>query len=200
MEVVEEKTTGDFYTRKGGYNYYTAELYAYLFFTKGTVCNDHDVVAGALADRGRGSLERSKWQLKQLIFNPGSKVRGVPLMGDRAAIFEPDEQKKYDFRLSSEEYEGQECYLFRAVPKEAYKDNVVYNELATWFRKSDYSIVARNYSLSYHTPVYDFDVSMKVRLTNAQGKLLPASISYNGNWHAVTKGRERATFTATFAY
>ncbi len=38
MEVIEEKTTGNFYDRKGDYNYYTAELYANLFFTKGTVC------------------------------------------------------------------------------------------------------------------------------------------------------------------
>src|SRR5687767_1191278 len=28
MEVLEEKTTGDFYDRKGNYNYYTADLYA----------------------------------------------------------------------------------------------------------------------------------------------------------------------------
>jgi hypothetical protein len=28
--VIEEKTTGDFYDRKGDYNYYTAELYAFF--------------------------------------------------------------------------------------------------------------------------------------------------------------------------
>jgi hypothetical protein len=34
MEVSEEKTQGDFYNSDGSYNYYTAELYAGLFFTK----------------------------------------------------------------------------------------------------------------------------------------------------------------------
>ena len=32
MEVIEEKTTGDFYDGSGNYNYYTAQLYAGLFF------------------------------------------------------------------------------------------------------------------------------------------------------------------------
>jgi hypothetical protein len=77
---------------------------------------------------------------------------------------------------------------------------VVFNELATWFRKTDYAIVARNYSLSFSTILYDFDVQMKVRLTNANGKLLPAYIEYDGNWHAATQGRERARFFAEFAY
>src|SRR5688572_507121 len=37
MQVLEEKSTGDMY--KGSeLNYYTAELYASLFFTKGRIC------------------------------------------------------------------------------------------------------------------------------------------------------------------
>src|SRR5690242_8564012 len=31
MQVLQEKTTGNFYDRDSGYNYYTAELYASLF-------------------------------------------------------------------------------------------------------------------------------------------------------------------------
>src|SRR5437868_15451342 len=37
MEVQEEKVTGDMYDRKKEFNYYTAQLYAGLFFTKGKV-------------------------------------------------------------------------------------------------------------------------------------------------------------------
>ncbi|KAK6024544.1 transcriptional regulator, AsnC family [Ostertagia ostertagi] len=62
------------------------------------------------------------------------------------------------------DYEGEDCYLFQAIPKPEYRSEVVYNELSTWFRKTDYSIVARDYSLSYKAGVYDFDVRMKVRL------------------------------------
>jgi hypothetical protein len=106
----------------------------------------------------------------------------------------------YDFKLILAEYDGEDCYLFTAVPKKEYKGEVVYNELSTWFRKSDYAIVARDYSLSYKTWVYDFNVQMKVRLKEINGRLLPSRISYGGNWHVATKKRERAQFLATVSY
>jgi hypothetical protein len=200
MDVLEEKTTGNFYERDGDYRYYTADLYAYLFFTKGRICNQNDIVGNTLQERGSGKLEKSKYQLKQLIFNPGSKIDGIPFMGEKAAIFEPEQAKKYDFKLASEEYEGIECYVFRAIPKADYADDVVYNELSTWFRKSDYSIVARDYSLSYKTLAYDFDVRMQVRTKLLGDRLVPTFISYDGNWHVFGKKRERVKFTTSLAY
>ena len=200
MTVLEEKTTGDFYNRKGEYNYYTAELYAYLFFTGKPVCGETNIVAGTEFQKGSGQMEKSKWQLKQLIFNPGSKVAGVPFAGNKAAIFDPEIAKMYDFKIMFVEYGGEDCYLFTAVPKEDYKGKVIYNELSTWFRKSDYAIVARDYSLSYKTWVYDFDVKMKVRLKEISGKLVPATISYGGNWHVATRKRERAQFTTVLSF
>ncbi len=199
MQVLEEKTTGDFYNRRHQYNYYTAELYGYLFFTIGKVCGEDNTVAGMLNVKGKGQMEKSKAQLKQLMFNPGGHINGVPFMGNKAAIFD-DAAKRYDFKLSSEEYAGEECYVFRAVPKKGEEKNVVYNDFATWFRKSDYAILARDYSLSYSTVVYDFDVKMKVRLQQVGKHLLPMRIDYDGNWYVFTKGRERVKFTAVFSY
>jgi len=200
MDVLVEKTMGDFYNRKKEYNYYTAELYAYLFFTPKPVCGETDAVANYLHDRGKGQLEKSKYQLKQLIFNPGSHIEGIPFMGDKAAIFEPEVAKLYDFHLLSEDYNGMECYVFKAIPKKGESKNVVYNELTTWFRKSDYAIVARDYSLSYHTMLYDFDVRIKARTTIVNSRLLPEKIDYDGNWHVFTKDRERVKFIAQFKY
>jgi len=199
-EALQERVTGDFYERGGGYNYYTAELFAHLFFTKVPVCGENDVVAGAMDVKGKGKLERSKYELKQLIFNPGARVSGVPFMGDRASIFEPGEAKKYDFSITREEHDGQDCYKFRITPKEGYERRVVYNELTTWFRRSDYSIVARDYSVSYKTLLYDFDVKMKVRTTQVAGKLYPTHIDYDGDWHIFTKKRERAKFIVDVTY
>lgn len=200
MEVLEANHTGDFYDRKGEYNYYTAELYDYLFFTHKPVCNESNIVAGTENFKGKGQLEKHKWQLKQLIFNPGSKVAGVPFSGNKAAIFEPDMQRKYVFKLLSVEYAGEDCWLFTAVPKPEYKDDVIYNELSTWFRKDDFAIVARDYSLSYKTLLYDFDVKMKVRLAKVGGQLVPSFISYAGNWNVPLKKRERCIFTAKMAF
>jgi hypothetical protein len=199
-KVLEEQTTGDYYKRNGDYNYYTSELLAYLFFTKVTICGENDIVAGAMNTYGSGSMEKRKYELKQLIFNPGSKISGIPFMSDRESIFDEDESQKYNFSIVQDQYEGQDCYVFKIVPKAGYERKVIYNELNTWFRKSDYSILARDYSLSYHTLVYDFDVVMKVRTREIDGKLYPVHIDYNGDWHVFTKNRERVKFTTDIQY
>ncbi len=199
-KVLEKKTTGDFYKRNSDYNYYTAELFAYLFLTKGTICRENDVVAGSMNEYGKGQMEKRTYELKQLIFNPGSKVSGIPFMSDRESIFDAGEAEKYNFSILRDLYEGQECYVFRITPKSSYEHKVIYNELTTWFRKSDYSILARDYSLSYHTWVYDFDVVMKVRTKQVGGKLYPTRIDYNGDWHVFTKKRERVKFSTEMTY
>ena len=200
MQTMEEKTTGKFYKKDGDYRYYTAGLYAYLFFTKGTICNENDVVAGMLAARSSGGLGKAKWELKQLMFNPGSKISGIPFIGNKASLFDDAVAAEYDFSLTSEVMDGVDCYVFKAVPKAQFKDDVVYKEFVTWFRKSDYAIVARNYALAYSTLFYDFDVAMRVKLETVGGRLLPATIQYDGNWRVATKGRERCRFTALFHY
>ncbi len=199
-KVISEKTTGGFYGRHGEYEYYTTELFASLFFAPKPVCNETDIVAGYLDAKGKGGLEKSKYQLKMLIFNPGAKVSGIPFMGDRASIFDEGEAEKYDFRISQDTFEGEDCFVFRIMPKPAYAHKALYNELTTWFRAGDYSILARDYSLSYSTLLYDFDVRMKVRTKNVGGKLFPTSIGYDGNWHIFTKKRERVRFTMDVAY
>lgn len=201
MKVLEEKTTGDFYTKKGNYNYFTAELYASLFFTKGTVCNEDNIVGGALSRSVSGNrIEKSKAQLKLLMFNPGSTIPGLPFIGNKVGIFEPDVAKMYDFKLSAQNKNGEEAYCFEAVPKEEYKSKVVINRFVTWFRPSDYSIIARDYSLSYNALGYDFDVVMYVDLKQVGNTLLPSYISYKGNWKVVLKDRERVNFKASFSY
>ena len=193
MQVLEEKSTVYFYKRNKQYYYYTAELYDHLFFTHGKICNEPDVLSGPVGG-GKGQVEKNANKLKQLMFNPGSKVSGVPLMGDKAAIFEPSVAKMYDFKLNSDEYNGIDCYVFKAIPKKGYEDDVVYDELTTWFRKTDYTIMARDYSLSYKAGVYDFRVKMKVRTQQIGKRLIPSRIEYDGNWHIFTKKRERVRF------
>jgi len=58
-------------------------------------------------------------------------------------------------------------------------------------------VMARNYSLSFDTGVYDFDVSMEVQMTKFGDYLVPKTLRYKGNWDVVFKKRERGVFTAT---
>ncbi len=199
MQVLEENITGDFYKKNGDYRYYTAGLFASLFFTKGKICGENNIVRGNLDASGSG-FEKRKAQLKQLMFNPGARIGGVPGMGNKAAIFSPEVAKMYNFKVSKEEKNGHTCYKFSATARPEFAKEVVIDKFVTWFRDSDYSIVARDYSLSFNTIAYDFDVDMHVDLIQKGNQLLPAFISYQGNWKVAFQDRERVNFTVSFFY
>lgn len=198
--VAQEIVSGDYYDKKHEPRYYTAELFQNLFFrARQNECGMSDDIGQSHAVHNR--LEKNKEQLKQLVFNPGTKVDGIPFVGKKASVFEaPSTQQLYDFKLSLVRYNGEECYFFQAIPKPEFRKEVVYQQLDTWFRLSDYAIVARDYALTYHTLLYDFDVYMKVRLEKVGQRLLPSSIDYRGNWHVFSKKRERARFNIQFDY
>lgn len=199
MQVLNEKITGDFYNSKGNFNYYTAELYGSLFFTKGTVCVDEN---GESPDRSGGTMERHKAQLKQLIFNPGKPIKGVPIVGPKVAIFDRDVMRFYDFSITATDYLGVSCYVFSATAKKDLsrinRADVVINELITYFNKDNFEIVGRKYSLSYKTWVFDFDVKMDVQMTKKNDLLVPALVTYDGTWNVPFKKRETASFVAKF--
>ncbi len=198
--ILEQTVTGNYYAKNGENNYYTGMLFDYLFFTKVPVCNEDDIVAGNLTRVGAGKMELQKYRLKQLIFNPGAKINGIPFMADHENIFDESESNKYNFNVSICSYNGETCYVFAITPREGFEKKVLYNKLVTWFRKSDYVILAREYSLSYHTLVYDFDVTMHVKTTAIKSKNCPSEISYDGNWHIFTKKRERVYFSTVIEY
>jgi hypothetical protein len=100
MEVVYENPSGDFYDSKRNYNYYTAELYAGLFFTTGQVCGESNVVKGVtFTAKGKSGVAKHKEQLKMLFFNPGKKIPGIPFIGNKINIFDPDVAELYDFAI-----------------------------------------------------------------------------------------------------
>ena len=69
MDILEEKITGDFYDKDKDYNYYTAQLYAGLFFTRGRICNENNIVKGIeFSTRSKKGIDRHKEQLKMLFF------------------------------------------------------------------------------------------------------------------------------------
>ncbi|MGZ8550254.1 MAG: hypothetical protein ACXWV2_06320 [Chitinophagaceae bacterium] len=202
METLSETTQGDFYNSDKNYNYYTAELYAGLFFTKGKVCGEDNIVAGtSFTAKGKTGTAKHKEQLKMLFFNPGKKIPGIPFIGDKINIFDPDVAKYYDFMIDQEDYEGKPCYLFSVKAREdlsgGEKNKIVIDNMITWFDAKTMEVLARNYALSYDAGVYDFDVSMEVQMTKFGDYLVPRTLRYNGNWDVVFKKRERGVFTAT---
>ncbi|MDE3248549.1 MAG: hypothetical protein KGO82_07820 [Bacteroidota bacterium] len=201
-EWLDEKVNGDIYDEQHNWNYYTCELYAGLLFAKGTICGESNVVKGTeLSIANKKGIEKHKEQLKMLFFNPGKKIPGIPFIGDKIAIFDDEVSSRYDFIIDMAEYQGQLCYVFtvkaRADLSSSEKNDIVINEMVTWFNPKNLEIVARKYDLSYDAAVYDFNVQMEVEMEKFDDLLVPRLIRYNGNWHALFRKRERGVFTAT---
>lgn len=198
MQVLEESTTGDIYDANKNFNYYTGEMYAGLFFTRGSICGETNIVKGIEhSTAGLTGMEKHKAQLKMLFFNPGKQINGIPFISGKTALFDTDMAERYDMSIDMEEHNKTSCYVFKIKAKENRKGGVVIDEMTTWFNDKTFEIVARNYSVSYNTPVYDFNVQMEVELTKFGEHLVPYLIRYVGNWKAIFKKRERGIFTAT---
>lgn len=198
MEVLDQQTTGDIYDQNGQYNYYTAQMYAGLFFTKGKICGENNVVKGHdFSTSGLSGMEKHKEQLKMLFFNPGKKINGLPFISNKTAIFDESMADRYDMNIDFKDYNGQACYVFTIKVKPNRKGDVVIQEMTTWFTEKNFDIVSRNYSLAYDAGVYDFKVDMEVQMTRFGDLMVPSILKYNGDWKAIFKKRERGVFTAT---
>jgi len=200
MQTFDEVTTGDIYDANRSFNYYTASMYASLFFTYGSVCNESNIVKDReFTTKDKSGIEKHKEQLKTLFFNPGKKIQGLPFMGNKTAIFEDEMADLYDMSIDMDFYNNTSCYIFKQKVKPGKQNKVVVDEMTTWFNDSTFEVVGRNYLLSYDAGVYDFVVNMEVLMTTYRKLTVPAILRYNGNWKAVTKKRERGVFTATLS-
>jgi len=201
MDILEETITGDLINKKGEYNYTTPSLYASLFFTKGSICGETNIVSGKNRVIKGSGIEKAKEQLKMLFFNPGKKIPGIPFIGNKLDLYDESAHELYDYKLDYVEYHGQLVYVFDVQPKADLgffaKDRIVVDQMITWFNPKTLEVLGRNYSLSYKAGVYDFNVSMEVEMNYFNGQLVPKILRYKGNWDVVFKKRERGLFTAT---
>lgn len=201
MQNFNENTTGNYFKRRKKYRYYTATLYDRVFFTNGKVCEDPNA---ATWQEGKSGIEKHISELKKLIFSPGEKA-DVPLIGSKTAIFEPKMRQYYDYSISSKNYlNGADCYVFTAKVKDEFQDKkegkTIIKYLETYFEKETFQVLARNYQLAASTTFYDFDVTMRVKLTKVGDKYFPETVEYDGQWDIPLKKPEIAVFKAEFEY
>ena len=203
-EFLEEKSAGDFYTSDGELNYYTAELYSSLFFSKDTVCGESNIVGqwqNTVA--GKTGMDKHKAQLKTLLFNPGANISGIPLIGKKVQVFDPKHAKNYNFSVDILDYKGKPTYLFSLKTKDDLSfledDDVVIDEMITYFDYNTFDVVAKKYTMSYNAGVYKFNVIMEVELDKIGNLLYPKVVRYQGDWGILIKKSERGVFTTTFS-
>ncbi len=201
MDVLEENVSGNMKDANGEYNYTTPALYASLFFTKGSICGETNIVKGKVRTVSGSGLSKAKDQLKMLFFNPGKKIPGIPLIGNKLDLYDDSAHELYDYKLDYVDYHGQLVYMFEVKPKDDLgffsKNNVVVDQMTTWFNPKTLEVLGRNYALSYNAGAYDFNVQMEVEMTYFNGQLVPKILRYKGNWDVVFKKREKGIFTAT---
>ncbi len=203
MEILESSSSGNFFKKRKlpKYKYYTAKLYDRLFCTVGKVCNEQSMPDPDGTEDEKRKMEGHVEELKKLIFSPGEKAN-VPFIENKTAIFSERMSSFYDFMITSDAYNGTECYVFTAAVKPGYADRegkTVIKYLSTWFRKEDFQVMARTYRLNHQTLLYTFDVEMDIRLTKRGTQYFPVQIGYDGFWNIPFKKYEKGTFTVRFS-
>lgn len=207
MKAVKQRINGNFYNKWGEYNYYTPQMFAQIFWINDTVCDVSQHKSGKFEAKRNGgafSMETHIEQLKEFMFMPGAEVEGAPLVGKKLAIFDKKMARFYDYIISSKTYQDSiDCYVFTVKSKPdipAFKEGkVVVDSLVTFFNKKNFSIVARQYYLSYYSLLFDFNVVFDIQLqiikrADEPSLLFPKQIFYNGFWDIPFRKPEIAKF------
>lgn len=202
--VTAEKTQGNMYNRKNEYNYYTAELFDHIFYPKGTLPASNILRTKNKTIDTERKNEKYTEKLKTLMFNPGAGVDGVPLVGNKMAIFDEKMTKHYDYKIFTDTLNDSiPCYVFQCTAKKTSDTETdgkaVIKNLSTWFDKRTLNVLSRVYTMSYNSIVFDFDVTMDVKLEQINNALVPVSVKYNGFWDVPFRKRETVAFTIRFS-
>jgi hypothetical protein len=174
IQYIAKRDSGNLYKKDGKYQLYTAGT--------GSMIN------GKPADKD----ESYKDKMKTLIFAPGHRVDGIPFISGKTEIFSPDMRQFYDYQFARGKYlDSIPVYRFRVVQKSSTQGNdVVIKELTTIFDMRTFQILGRYVNLQYH----NLDVQMNIELIDYHGDLVPAKVTYQGDWNIPLHKDERASF------
>lgn len=193
IEYIAKRDSGNVYKRDGKYQLYTVNMFDYIF----TNAYKSGFGTGNMINGKPGTKDESyKDKMKTLIFAPGHKVEGIPFISSKTEIFSPDMRQYYDYQFARGKYlDSIPVYRFRVVQKSSTQSNdVVIKELTTIFDMRTFQILGRYVNLQYHNLFIDMDVQMNIELINYHGDLVPAKVTYQGDWDIPLHKEERASF------
>ena len=203
IKYLSKETTGKIINSSGKFNLTTPAVYANIFLYKDTICNEfHQSRFQSRSISKLKGIDKYKEQLRNLLFNPGAKIQGIPLMGEKLQIFDTSAFKYYNYSFEPTNYKGKSCYLFRIIAKNnlsSYqKGKIIIDEMNTWLDMNNFTILGRSYWVSYNALVYSFKIHMQIEMTEYKGFVVPASMVYNGTWKVIFKPRETVRFNNNF--
>jgi len=199
MDILEEQVTGNYYKRNKAKRYYSAKMYEEIFFTPKKVCTQKGT-----AQKPSSGIKKRIEDLKVLIFKPGSTV-DVPIVGKKTQIYDEALLPYYNYTIESKKYKsGTDCYVFSTKLKDNLprrrKQKTIIKNLETYFDKSTFAVIARNYTLYYNSGFVDFDVQINIELTKSGTKYVPEYLHLEGEWDIPFKPKERVWFETKFVY
>ncbi|MCJ8211885.1 hypothetical protein MUY27_19360 [Mucilaginibacter sp. RS28] len=192
IEVLAKQDSGNVYKKNGKYQLYTVEMFDYIFQN----AYNSDFMKGEALPGTGGKNESYKDKLKTLIFRPGTKVKGIPFISGKTEIFSDDLKDYYFYQFARGTYlDSIPVYRFKVIRKPSTsEDDVMIKEMTTIFDTRTFQILGRYIDMKYSNMFFDFNVQMNLELNYYGGELLPAKISYQGNWNIPFHKEERAAF------
>ena len=182
VSIEDEKVSGKVKRNNGEFNYKTVETWDEVFFPNKkrfvTLYGKKEFEK----EKGQSAAERHRIEIKQMVFNPGTEVEGVPLIGNKMGIFEPEMQPFYEFSVYPGKYKDSiDCWIFEAEIKPDYrKGKTVIKSLITYFDIQNYNVMKRVYIIEYYSIPLDFKIKVEVENQYFKEVLLPETVKYNG--------------------
>lgn len=196
MEYLVKRDNGKVYKKNGKYQLYTVEMFDYIFLNAYRSEFSESSFGGQ--SQAKGSLGSYKDKLKTLLFSPGRPVKGLPIIGDKTAIFSANMRQYYDYTFFSATYmDSIPVYRFKVTMKPDLsswtKSGLMIKELTTIFDKRNFEILGRYVDMKYNHLLFDFDVQMNIEMSYFGEEKLPTRVSYQGDWNVPMKKKERAS-------
>ena len=194
-EYLAKQDKGKLYKKNGKYELLTVEMFDYIF----TNAYNSEFNAGDGFFKADGKNQSYKQKLKTLIFSPGRKVTGIPFLSGKTEIFGREMRQFYQYEFTRGTYlDSIPIYRFQVFKKPSTSDDdVMIRELTTIFDMRNFKILGRYVDMKYDNLLFDFDVKMNIELVPFNGELLPAKVSYQGNWDVPFHKEEKASFLIT---
>ena len=188
---IAKKDSGEVYKKNGKYQLYTVEMFDYIF---DNAYNSDFTKTDPLPGSDKNGSYKDK--LRTLIFEPGRKVSGIPFISSKTEIFSPDLRQFYNYEYARGKYlDTIPVYRFKVIQKSSTADgDVMIKQLTTIFDMRTFQILGRYIDMKYSNLLFSFDVQMNIELNNFNGELLPAKVTYQGNWDVPFHKQERASF------
>lgn len=196
VELLNEEIKGKIQKKNGDYKYITAEAWDEVFFPQTKSKVNMSMSKDFDKTKGQTKSEKHRMEVKQMMFNPGNEVDGIPIIGKKMGIFDEDMHQYYDYSVYTATYKDSiRCLVFEAMAlPEFKKDKTVIKSLITYFDQESYEVMQREVLLVYYSFLIDFEIFIEVKNQKVKGVLLPEVIYYKGFFNIPFMKKEQVEF------